>query len=1652
MRYLSVLFGGFWVAGASISAAALDAGSVAKSISTARLGFERNAGQFGDSSADWLATGKGNRVALNSAGAEVVSGTAGTVRMRFVNARSDAAGTALEPLPGKSNYLIGRDSKRWLQNLPTYGRIEYRNVYDGIDVVWYGNQGQLENDFAVKPGADPSRIRMRIDGARRLSLDAAGDVRVETESGEMKLRLPAVYQEIGGARKRVQGHYALLAANEIGFHLARYDKSRQLVIDPTLIYGSYFGGEGLGANAITTDSNGNVYIGGSNRSGLPLLHPLQAPVGSGPSAWVAKFDPSGTTLLYSTWYGGSGYETLYSLAATSTGELIGVGSTNSVDLPLVHASQNQGPPTGYAFSVSFAFRLNASGSGLVYSTYLGGVPPFGSTATSAVTDSAGDAYIAGEADGGFATTNGVYQTAYQGGFSDGFVMKLDPTGAVVYSTMLGSGGLDYLNGIAVDSSGAAYVAGLTGSSSFPGNPPGAVTSNAGGFDAFIAKLSADGSTLVWLTYLGGSGNDVPNYSNCLTRDPATGILYLVGSTTSSDFPTTSGVIDPTSLGSRQGFVASVNPDGMSYGFVTYLGGHRDDGVAGIAFTSSGLAVTGTATSPDFPVANAVEPGFIASRSAAYSSTDSGQDWGSADAGLPGQVIGFSIDPATSSTMLAAAGTRFSWFRTTNGGASWTHADFPALGPWYHLAGAQFAWTAANTDEVYVSYPFSTAQGPGHFSNFNAFGSVDGGVTWGALSVPPAGSSDFLSGFAVSASDANAVLEVAAGGTVFRSGDGGATFTQVSTIAPASWASSETIAVSPADGSVYVAAQQNVYKSTDFGTTWTPAPGIPDWQGMGPIAISPSNPSVLYAGSAWTGNVYKTTDAGTTWHLMTSPGLPLGNQSLLQVAPSNPNVVYATGGGQIAESTDGGATWNSATNPGKSQPIWALAVSPTDPTSVFAAVGAASNNGFVAKLAADGKTLPWSTFYSGEKGSLLNGISALSSGDVWVTGATSSQYQPLTANASATVSHDGAAVLARFSDATAACSYLLNPTTTIAYQLGSGSLSVTAPSGCAWTAVPSDTSWLTVQTPSGVGSGIINGSTTAPNNTGATRTGTINVNGQLFTVIQPDSSCTYALDTSSVNISAAGGNVVIHVTAGAGCPWDVTTVNSLMSVVSGASGTGNGTVTLSIPPNTGTAAVSYLAQIAAAPLVSIQQSDVCIYSMSPLTAGPAASVPSMPGAIAVTASLQGCNGSATSDQSWLTFPKPAVTGSGTINYSVAANPSGTPRTAHITFDNQQFTFTQAGAATRFVPITPCRAVDTRNPVASLGGPSISGGTSRDFPIAGNACGIPTNAQAYSLNAAIIPTSHGYMTMWPAGQAQPGTASVNSPDGGVHSSGSIVPAGLGGAISVFAFDTMDVVLDINGYFVPASTPAALAFYPVTPCRVVDTRNVTGPLGGPFVSGGSTRNLPIANAATACNFSASAQAYSLNVAVVPRTSTFHYLTAWPGGQSQPSVATLNDPQDINHSNGAIVPAGGDGSINVYVTNDADVVLDINGYFALPASGGLSLYTLQPCRALDTRNPPGTPFTGTLAVAVGGSSCSPPSSAQAYVFNATVVPQTGSHGYLTLWEDGAPQPTAANLNSPNGATTGNMALVPTTNGSIDAFFLGTGDLVLDLFGYFAP
>jgi uncharacterized repeat protein (TIGR03803 family) len=367
------------------------------------------------------------------------------------------------------------------------------------------------------------------------------------------------------------------------------------------------------------------------------------------------------------------------------------------------------------------------------------------------------------------------------------------------------------------------------------------------------------------------------------------------------------------------------------------------------------------------------------------------------------------------------------------------------------------------------------------------------------------------------------------------------------------------------------------------------------------------------------------------------------------------------------------------------------------------------------------------------------------------------------------------------------------------------------------------------------------------------------------------------------------------------------------------------------------------------------------------------------------------------------------------------------------------------ALQSVPVTPCRLVDTRQTRSP-----IQGGMWQVFivPLLGG-CNIPATATAYSLNVTVVPhTTLGYLTIWPAERPQPNVSTMNSPDGRIKANAAIVPAGASAAVSVYVSNTTDIILDIDGYFTTPNSQT-LQFYPLTPCRVVDTRGPDGGLGGPYLQGQHERDFPVLE--SSCDIPNAATAYSMNFTVLPKGSRLGYLTVWPAGETQPQVSTLNDPTGTNVANAALIPAGNGGAIATYVSDDTDLLVDVNGYFAPPGSGGLSFYTLAPCRVLDTRSGGGQPFSGEKTISVQTSPCGPPATSAAYVFNATALPN-GPLYFLTLWPDGSPQPTVSTLNAKDGAITSNMAIVPNTDGKTDAWAQGTTQLILDISGYFAP
>jgi uncharacterized protein (TIGR03437 family) len=542
------------------------------------------------------------------------------LRLKLVGSNPQAEVAGLEELPGKSNYFIGNDPAKWRTNVPNYARVEYRDVYAGINLVHYGNQRQLEYDFVVAPGADPRAIKFEVEGADRIEIDDAGDLVMHVPGGQVRQHKPIVYQQTAGHRRDIPGRFVLRDSafrdlsrrsrdphsHRVGFEIGSYDSSHPLVVDPVLVYSTFLGGSACdycGTYGIAVDSYGNAYVTGkTTATDLATVSPLQRSSGGGWDVFVAKLNATGSALVYSTYLGGNGDDRAGGIAVDSFGNAYVTGTTGSTNFPTASPLQATYGGGGDAFVA----KLNAAGSALVYSTYLGG---YGSDQGFGIAvDSFGNAYVTGITSGNFPTAS-PFQASHGGGGPETFVAKLNAVGsALVYSTYLGGSGEDYGDGIAVDSSGNAYVTGWTNSTNFP--TANALQAAFGGVsstgypygDAFVSKLNQAGSALVYSTYLGGSGGDE---GRSIAVDSA-GSAYVTGWTNSTNFPTASP-LQPTYRGSsRNAFVAKLNAAGSALVYSTYLGGDGMDTGFGIAVDSSGNAyVTGQTYSPDFPKAGSL---------------------------------------------------------------------------------------------------------------------------------------------------------------------------------------------------------------------------------------------------------------------------------------------------------------------------------------------------------------------------------------------------------------------------------------------------------------------------------------------------------------------------------------------------------------------------------------------------------------------------------------------------------------------------------------------------------------------------------------------------------------------------------------------------------------------------------------------------------------------------------------------------------------------------------------------------------------------------------------------------------------------------------------------------------------------------------------
>lgn len=522
------------------------------------------------------------------------------VQMKFLGSSSSTLLSGENELSSKSNYLIGNDRSRWRTGIANYQRVQYHSLYRGIDLVFYGNHQALEHDFVLAPGSDPKQIQIAFQGQTRLHLAKNGDLILNTQTGELVLKRPVIYQEIDKRSVAVSGGY-VVHGNSAGFWVGAYDHHASLVIDPILTYGTYLAGSSSEEGAaIAVDSSGNAYVTGYTfSSDFPATNSLQCQnCSANPHAFVTKLNTTGTGLVYSTLVGGSKYDQPASIAVDPAGNAVISGRTQSPDFPTVNPIQGWGGSN--AVTEGFVASLNATGSAFNYSTYLGGKN--GSFIGPVTVDQNGNAYVAGTTDSpDFPVTPGTLPaiTPNYPNF-ELFVAKISPAGGLGFGVLIQGNGPSSnswanhfsVTGIAVDSSGDAFITGGA-TVGFPTtNGAYQISSranpNSQSTNAYVAKLNPTASAFVYATYIGGSGSDV---SSGIALD-VQGNAYIAGSTSSKDYPVTNGAFQTSLTNCCGSFVTKLDPTGSSLVYSTFLF-NEYQGAMGIAVDPSGAAyVTG----------------------------------------------------------------------------------------------------------------------------------------------------------------------------------------------------------------------------------------------------------------------------------------------------------------------------------------------------------------------------------------------------------------------------------------------------------------------------------------------------------------------------------------------------------------------------------------------------------------------------------------------------------------------------------------------------------------------------------------------------------------------------------------------------------------------------------------------------------------------------------------------------------------------------------------------------------------------------------------------------------------------------------------------------------------------------------------------------
>ena len=1002
------------------------------------LCFEPNDGQL-DSSVQFISRRRGYRIEIASgevrfvvstpaevpgknpekhdgivgSGAAILSGRfnpANQVQIRFLGSNTNSNAAGLDPLPGRSNYFAGSDPRKWRRNVTNYARVKYENVYPGIDLVFYGSDGNLEYDLLVSPGADPSAIKLGFGSSSHFRLDEDGDLILDVSSGTLRLHKPTVYTQsrASGASCQLARHerptqidsrYVIDQDGAVGFQLGAYDRREPLVVDPMLSFSTFLGGTGDDAGTcVAVDRLGYIYVAGRTTSSDFPVTPRsfqtiwRGTTGYDGDVFVVKLDPTGATVIFATYVGGIDDDLANGIAIDSEGNVCITGTTHSVDFPTT-AGLLKSSEYSYREGDPFVAKIAAAGDTLIYSTVLAG--SWSEEGTAVAVDGDGNAYVCGTTNSvDFPTTAGAFQTQptsthIGSGFPEAFVAKLDPAGRLIYATYLGGSLYEEANSIAVDSTGDAYVAGFTTSPDFPlVNPVQLIQKNA---DVFLTKLNPTGSALIYSTFFGGSQNET---AFGVAVDAA-GSAYVTGSTSSPDFPTTDGAFQTSCANCSQqaqitrAFVSKFTPSGGSLAYSTYLGGSDGDSGLAIDVDSSGNCyVAGETSSANFPIANALQRAH--GDGPLFKSTDGGASWSILSTGLSASLVRALVsDPLNSSTVYA--GTNRGVFKSTDRGATWVPMNAGLI---------TRDVSALAIDSLNSSFLLAGTIGGG------VFRTVDGATTWTSTGLKDRE----IDSVAIRGGGRGTVY---AGGTgpneaqlgVYKSRDQGETwdFFLLPVDTGGRGGTVKAVLPHPSGPSVLFAGASasntgseidgGLYRSTDDGATWTMAVSL---NGFDSITPDPADSSRIYL-STFRGGVYRSINGGNSFDridaMVSGP---------IAIDPARPSTIYASAMNRysvrtgLSKSTDGGQTWNPTGLPDSQ--TQSLLVDTEKPTTLYAGLKEyftdLSSDAFITKLNPAGTALVYSTYLGGHSQDSGLGLTVGRSGTVYVAGKTVSSDFPL----------------------------------------------------------------------------------------------------------------------------------------------------------------------------------------------------------------------------------------------------------------------------------------------------------------------------------------------------------------------------------------------------------------------------------------------------------------------------------------------------------------------------------------------------------------------------------------------------------------------------------------------------------------------------------